>query len=72
MSTVVPSQVVAFIDGAFRFAATQGPDDTPEGLAEDRSGVIRGLLHLLDALPPHLLRLDEADYVSSSVCHARG
>jgi hypothetical protein len=70
MTEVVPSQVVAFIDSAFPFAASQKPDDALIELSTDKSGVIRGLLDLLDALPSSLLRLDGPDFVKLTACKA--
>ena len=62
MRTVVPSQVVAHIDARMPNAAAEHEGGPSYELAIDHAGVVRGVLALVDAIPPHLVTLDQDKY----------
>lgn len=58
MPTVVPSQVVAFIEQRLPFAKER----TDFALAKDYAGIVRATTELVEEVPPHLVTVDANDY----------
>jgi len=63
MPRVVPSQIVAFIDQAFPWAAAQNVG-VGTNLVRQNSGLLAGLLDLLEKVPDELISLNGASYSS--------
>jgi hypothetical protein len=63
MPRVVPSQIVAFIDQAFSWAAAQNVG-VGTNLVRQNSGLLAGLLDLLEKVPDELISLNGASYSS--------
>ena len=63
MARVVPSDVVAALDAMFPFASTQQVN-TPRSLTMGNSTSLAALARLVDEIPPQLLTLTSADYIT--------
>lgn len=63
MPRVVPSQIVAFIDQAFPWAQTQVAG-VGINLVRQNSGLLAGLLDLLEKVPDELVTVTGASYNS--------
>jgi hypothetical protein len=64
MPRVVPSQVVAVIDQAFPFAATQQEGQRVNSLSIHRSAELSALIELIERIPDELLRLEGTDFLA--------